>query len=193
MADGIARERDATASDRHFSNCDVQVFSSIRSADLKFDSATNSVDVEYENLNIEQIPTDQLELHHVRPFTGFDPNLSLEYTEWLDRKRNQVIAVLAKAILSLIAKHRLAGEWSEVERCASAMLQLTPLNEEATLALAEAFAMRGAKHSATRILDDYLRETGNGPTDLRVQATLMRRRIADRSLREYRMLGQRLR
>jgi DNA-binding SARP family transcriptional activator len=139
-----------------------------------------SVDVEFENLNIEQIPTNQLELQHLRPLTGFDPNLSLEYSEWLDRKRNQVIGFLAKAILSLIAKHRLAGEWSEVERYASSMLQLTPLNEEATLALAEAFAMRGAKHSATKILDDYLRETGNGPTDLRVQATLMRRRIADR-------------
>ncbi|MFN2533516.1 MAG: AAA family ATPase, partial [Pyrinomonadaceae bacterium] len=53
-------------------------------------------------------------------------------------------------------------------------------NEEATLALAEAYAMRGGKLQAMEILDRYLSEVGNGPTDLRVPATVMRRRIADR-------------
>jgi DNA-binding SARP family transcriptional activator/tetratricopeptide (TPR) repeat protein len=136
--------------------------------------------IEHECTNIEELPVAHIEAHRFRPLSGFEPKLSSEYTEWLERKRSQIAAILARGILNRIAKHRLAGEWSDVEICASSLLQLTPLNEEATLALAEAFAMRGAKHSATQLLDEYLKETGTGPTDLRVQATLMRRRIADR-------------
>jgi DNA-binding SARP family transcriptional activator len=136
--------------------------------------------IEHERLTTDGVGTDNLELSHLRPLSGFDPKLSLDYTDWLERKRNQITSAIVKELLNAIAKHRLAGEWSDVERGASSLLQLTPLNEEATLALAEAFAMRGAKHSATKLLDEYLEETGNGPTDLRVPATVMRRRIADR-------------
>jgi hypothetical protein len=46
--------------------------------------------------------------------------------------------------------------------------------------MAESYAMRGAKLEAMAILDKYLAEVGTGPTDLRVPATIMRRRIADR-------------
>jgi DNA-binding SARP family transcriptional activator/tetratricopeptide (TPR) repeat protein len=115
----------------------------------------------------------------IQPFSNFDPRLSDEYAEWLDRKRAQMISRIAPSILKQIGEQRAAGQWSVVENLAESLLQIAPLNEEATLALAEALVMRGSKHQAAAILEGYLKETGSGPLELKVQATLMRRRIAD--------------
>ena len=114
------------------------------------------------------------------PFGSYNPQISKQFSEWLESQRESIISVISHSILDTIARHRLAAEWVAVESWCTALLQIAPLNEEATLALAEALAMRGAKHAATRLLDEYLDETGTGPSDLRVQASLMRRRIADR-------------
>ena len=114
------------------------------------------------------------------PFANYNPHISAEFSEWLERQRAAIVSIISHGILHKIAQHRLAAEWIAVESWCTSLLQVAPLNEEATLALAEALAMRGAKHSATRLLDDYLRETGAGPADLRVQVSVMRRRIADR-------------
>jgi tetratricopeptide (TPR) repeat protein len=72
------------------------------------------------------------------------------------------------------------GRWHEVEEQATSLLCHSPYNEEATLALAEALAMRGDKLGGVKILDTYLEEVGKGPMELRLPASLMRRRIADR-------------
>src|SRR5437764_14069953 len=87
---------------------------------------------------------------------------------------------MTRIVLGIIARERVRSEWVEVERNATRLLRFQPYNEEATLALAEAYAMRGGKLQAMEILDRYLSEVGTGPTDLRVPATVMRRRIADR-------------
>jgi hypothetical protein len=100
--------------------------------------------------------------------------------EWLDSQKAQVNASLTRVMLGIIAQHRVKGEWVDVEKNATKLLRFQPFNEEATLALAEAHAMRGEKLQATAILDRYLAEVGNGPSDLRLPATVMRRRIADR-------------
>jgi predicted ATPase/DNA-binding SARP family transcriptional activator len=111
---------------------------------------------------------------------GYEPRFSQPYLEWLDAYKAEVNASLTRVMLGVIARHRVKGEWVEVERTASRLLRFQPYNEEATLAMAEACAMRGGKLDAMAILDRYLSEVGNGPTDLRVPATIMRRRIADR-------------
>src|SRR5207253_2159354 len=53
-------------------------------------------------------------------------------------------------------------------------------NETAVLGLAEASAMRGGKRKAISILDRYLAEVEGGPGDLKLPATLLRRRIVER-------------
>jgi DNA-binding SARP family transcriptional activator len=118
--------------------------------------------------------------HEFTPFGTYNPRISVEFSEWLERQRAAITSTLSHRILERIARHRLGGEWIAVESWCVSLLQIAPLNEEATLALAEALAMRGAKHSATELLDQYLRETGPGSADLKVQASLMRRRIGDR-------------
>lgn len=142
---------------------------------LRGDATIDCEDLVSSTISLSQFAPYQLYL-----LGAYDPNISVEYSQWLESKRSRWAAILARAMLTTIAQYRLAGEWSAVESCASAMLQLTPLNEEATLALAECYAMRGSKIAATTLLDDYLKEVGDGPTDLRLQATIMRRRIADR-------------
>ena len=111
---------------------------------------------------------------------AYEPRFSQAYLEWLDSQKAEVNASMTRVMLGIIARHRVKGEWVEVERNATRLLRFQPYNEEATLALAEAYAMRGGKLQAMEILDRYLREVGNGPTDLRLPATVMRRRIADR-------------
>lgn len=111
---------------------------------------------------------------------AYEPRFSSTYLEWLDSQKAEVNASLTRMMLGVIARHRVKGEWAQVEKNASRLLRFQPFNEEATLAMAEACAMRGAKLEATGILDRYLSEVGPGPTDLRVPATIMRRRIADR-------------
>src|SRR5688572_17642882 len=110
---------------------------------------------------------------------AFEPNFSQRYCEWLDSWKLTLAGPLTRVVLGLIARARVEGHWAAVEHHAKRLLHFAPFNEEATLALAESLAMRGDKLEAVRILDSYLGEVGRGPTDLRVSADLMRRRIAD--------------
>ncbi len=112
---------------------------------------------------------------------GYEPSFSESYHEWLESSRARVQSHLARMILDLIARHRVTADWPVVELAANKLLALTPYNEEATLALAEAYAMRGAKLDATRMLDQYLDEVGIASTDLRLSAAVMRKRINNRT------------
>lgn len=114
------------------------------------------------------------------PFQGYAPSFSAPFSEWLDEQRKDVSRDLTRLMLAAVARHRILGRWAEVEASAKTLLRLSAYNEEAVLALAEAQAMRGEKVEAVRILDTYLAEIGRGPSDLRVSATMMRRRIAER-------------
>ncbi len=111
---------------------------------------------------------------------GFDPTISDGYLDWVEGKKADLTATLSRSVLSLIASGRDQGNWTFVELQARALLRSSPGNEEATLALAEALAMRGEKLEGVRVLDHYLSEIGSAPGDLRLSATTMRRRIADR-------------
>ena len=117
---------------------------------------------------------------------GFNPSFSSSYSQWLDATRARFEAVLVSETLSHIAALRLSGKWVEVEAATRHLLRQAPENEEATLALAEALAMRGDKIQGVRVLDDYLTSIGKGSSDLRLSATVMRRRIVEQmSLRKH--------
>jgi DNA-binding SARP family transcriptional activator/tetratricopeptide (TPR) repeat protein len=117
---------------------------------------------------------------HLPILAGFEPDLSWEYSEWLDAKKKTIASTITGRLLERIAKFRLEGDWAAVDRDAKALLAISPHNEEATLAFAECMAMRGDKIDAVRILDTYIAEMGTSRSDLRVSANIMRKRIADR-------------
>jgi DNA-binding SARP family transcriptional activator len=111
---------------------------------------------------------------------GYAPAFSAPFADWLDEQRALVQAQLRRALLAALAELRALGQWREVEAVAREVLRADPLNEEATLALAEATALVGAKAQALGIIDRYLDEMGGRPSDLKLPATLLRRRIAER-------------
>ena len=123
---------------------------------------------------------------NVRTFLpGYCPRFSPAYSEWVDRTRNEVHARLRPFLLAGLATLRSHARWSEVDSAARQCLQVDPLNEEATLALAEATALGGNKAAAIRILDRFLQDLDAGPQEIRVPANVLRRRITERLPEPY--------
>lgn len=112
-------------------------------------------------------------------FPAYTPGLSAEYDAWLDTVRTRCGAQIRRASLRHVALARREGRWVDLEFAARRCLDADPLNEEATLALAEAIAMGGSKAEAVRLLDAYLLELGEPDKSITVPARLLRRRISD--------------
>ncbi len=127
---------------------------------------------------------------------GYVPRISTPYAHWVDEKRMEVNAALVRVLLGHIHHARDRGEWEQVEALTKSCGVIDPYNEEAVLARAEAIALRGAKLEALALLDDYVAELGDAPSDMRLPATLMRRRISERrdqtpyEAREIGLLGR---
>ncbi len=113
---------------------------------------------------------------------GYWPSFSERLQEWVERHRDLVTASARRVLVSAIATRKARAEWSEVERLAHRCLAIDPLNEDATLALAEAAALHGGKVEAIGILDRYLHEMGPTARELRLPAMALRRRIAEPEL-----------
>ena len=112
--------------------------------------------------------------------SGYDPTFSPGFSRWLDEKRTIITGSLTRLILLQLGQFRSKGLWAEVETAAVTLLRLAPLNEEATLALAESLTMRGSKLEGVQVLDAYLSEVGDERDDLRLPASILRKRIVDR-------------
>lgn len=110
---------------------------------------------------------------------GYDSGFSFAFAEWLDSRKNEVQTAFSRLLLRDIAQARSAGSWPRIEQMVTKLLQIAPYNEEAVLVLAEAHAMRGAKLEGINILETYLNEVGRKPDDLKLPASVMRRRIAE--------------
>jgi DNA-binding SARP family transcriptional activator/tetratricopeptide (TPR) repeat protein len=111
--------------------------------------------------------------------TGYTPKLSPEFAAWVDGERARRHTALTAALLRALNENRLRGRWPAVDLLARRCLACDPLNEEATLAVAEAAAMTGRKVEALDIIDRYLRDVQGRPTAVRIPAEMLRRRIAD--------------
>ncbi|MEJ7809152.1 MAG: AAA family ATPase [Gemmatimonadaceae bacterium] len=110
---------------------------------------------------------------------SYAPSFSRPFAEWIDRQRDIVNSAIRRVLVAAVAGKRARGDWSGVEALSGACLAIDPLNEEATLASAEAAALHGGKVQALAILDRYLREIGPGAREIRLPATLLRRRIME--------------
>ncbi len=116
---------------------------------------------------------------------GYDPAFSPGFAQWVDQLRGLVHRRARDVVLGAITDARGHSRWPEVERHARLCLRFDPLNEEATLALAEATAVLGSKAAAISILDRYVADMGAGPRELRVPAAVLRTRIAERMPAPY--------
>src|SRR5688572_3419458 len=110
---------------------------------------------------------------------GYAPTFSEPLRDWVERHRDLVTAAARRVLVGAIAARKARAEWADVERLAHRCLAIDPLNEEATLALAEAAALHGGKAEAMGIIDRYLREMGPTARELRLPAMALRRRIAE--------------
>jgi len=121
---------------------------------------------------------------------GYAPRFSEPFAQWVDRQRDMVNGALRRALVSAIGAKKERGDWPLVERLAKRCLEIDPLNEEATLAVAEAAAVNGSKAQALGILDRYLREIGPQAREIRVPASLLRRRISESPYAEARRVRE---
>src|SRR5690348_4862162 len=144
--------------------------------------APKDVEVDYGVFLKEQRPS-ALELLSERVagpcLPGYVPRVSAPFSDWLDRLRDVVHSALRRALVAGIVARRARGDWAAVETLSRTCLILDPLNEEATLAVAEAAAMHGSKAYALTVIDRYLKEIGPDAREIRLPATALRRRIAN--------------
>lgn len=110
----------------------------------------------------------------------FSARLPGTFLEWFEGVRAAVSHQARKAAFRWIATSRMQGRWAELERWSRAVLRVDPLNEEATLALAEAASMLGSKTLALEILDGYLAEVSGPDASVGKPAQILRKRIAER-------------
>jgi DNA-binding SARP family transcriptional activator len=110
---------------------------------------------------------------------GYSACFSEPYRDWVDAKREETHATLTRRLVTSIRLARANGDWEKCEKLAVRCRGLDPFNESAVLAHAEASAMRGSKIEALAILDAYVCEVGPS-ADIRLPASLLRRRITDR-------------
>jgi DNA-binding SARP family transcriptional activator/tetratricopeptide (TPR) repeat protein len=111
---------------------------------------------------------------------GYAPTHSEAYAEWLENYRARAAFNLCGAMLAQIACAKGGSDWQMIERAARACLAIDPFHEEATFALAEILAVRGAKAQALGLLDRYVTEVGAKSRGAVLPATVLRRRIGER-------------
>jgi DNA-binding SARP family transcriptional activator len=111
--------------------------------------------------------------------TDFNPEISGPFSEWLDDLRNRISRRYAEAALRHLGNARREARWADVFDWSTRCLAVDPLNQDATFALAESTAMRGAKVEAVRILDEYSRELGVLDGKIGLSTRVLRQRVSE--------------
>ncbi len=109
-------------------------------------------------------------------FAGWRPENDV-LQRWVEQQRDRYHMDVRRVLLPELHRLRDRAEWLECERWARTVLEFDPLNEDATLILAEAIAMQGSRVDARYMLDGYVRETGVSGTELARHVDEARRRI----------------
>lgn len=116
------------------------------------------------------------------PYGAFLPGIAAPtpaLRQWVERTREELYGVMRRVLVEVLRLRRERADWKGTQMVAEWLLQLDPLNEDGTLALAECSALLGSKAEAVAILDRYMLELGTGAGDIRLPATLLRRRFAE--------------
>ncbi|MCA0377248.1 MAG: AAA family ATPase [Gemmatimonadetes bacterium] len=113
---------------------------------------------------------------------GFEA-MSPEHLEWYESARERVHGEMRQVLVQALRRRRERADWTGAEVLARWIIPLDPLNEDATLTLAECAMLAGSKAEAVAILDRYLAELGPGAGDIRLPATQLRRRFTEPATR----------
>jgi DNA-binding SARP family transcriptional activator len=141
-----------------------------------------SAAVDFENAEMTRDAVTQLgELPSLTLLPGYAPAASPEFITWLDGVRDSGASALRRCLMSALAVERRENRWPVAERLARFYLAHDPLNEEATLTLAEALALRGSKREAVVLLNGYANDVGSWGRELRLPAVTLRNRISERA------------
>lgn len=106
---------------------------------------------------------------------SYEPRLSDSFRDWVELERQKVASRVRAVLAERLSSFRATANWQSVSRFAQMLLSADPLNEEATLALAEAAAATGSKQHALTLLAAYEKDTG---TQLHLASDLVKRRIS---------------
>lgn len=142
--------------------------------------ARGAVSLDYTDLLAMQ-PSRDVYLRYGRfdVLPDYAPPISPLFARWVEEFRERLGIRLRSGLVACIADARSRGRYREVSQLARHCLALDPLNEEATLGLAEATALEGNKVRALEMLAAYQVDLGASPA-LQLQTDLLRRRIAER-------------
>ncbi len=124
-----------------------------------------------------------LRMTDVAVLPGYSPHFSRAFARWVEEFREEIGTKVRRGLVRAITEMRARGRYADVERLCRFCLALDPLNEEATLALAESVALSGGKLEAVGMIDRYRGELPHYPRELRLPASLLRERISDRLIR----------
>jgi len=147
---------------------------------LKVDRNTVGIDGEVlTDVDAIEVARDLAAVPALSFLPGYDPVFSAPFTDWIDRKRAGFHASMTQSLTDELIRARSHGDWSVTRRLGHRCLEIDPVNETAVLALAEEAVMRGGKREGVAILDKYLEEIGSSNQDIRLPATILRRRIRE--------------
>jgi DNA-binding SARP family transcriptional activator len=100
-------------------------------------------------------------------------------SRWLETYRDEISIKLLRCLARDLARAREGADWSAVERISRSLLELDPLNETATLGLAEAMARTGSKHKAMELLHAFADDVGQSHSSLALPSRLLTKRISE--------------
>lgn len=107
----------------------------------------------------------------------YRPGISPAFERWLDERRDNIGDELIAWLVPVLGDLRHQAQWALVTRVARAILRVSAMHDEATLALAESLCATGDKGHGLKVLNDYLATIRDEHSDLRIPAELLRRRI----------------
>lgn len=145
---------------------------------------THFVEADFSPVVAEGAPASvYLRMADVAVLPGYSPRFSRAFARWVETFREDVGTRIRRGLVRAISEMRARGRYADVERLCRHCLVLDPLNEEATLALAEAVALAGGKVEAVGMIDRYAGEVARYGSEMRLPASLLRERISDRLIR----------
>ena len=112
---------------------------------------------------------------------GYSPQISAAYAEWLEAYRDRVHSAIRRAFQAGISARRARGDWHGAEALAARCLAIDPLNEEATIAVAESAMAQRSRGEALSVLETFLRDVGVAEREVHMPAAALRERIAGES------------
>ena len=110
---------------------------------------------------------------------GYSPQISAAYAEWLEAYRDRVHSAIRRAFQAGISARRARGDWHGAEALAARCLAIDPLNEEATIAVAESAMAQRSRGEALSVLETFLRDVGGIECEPQFTAAVLRERIAE--------------